>query len=406
MLNNFPTPYPDETFYSTLCRYYISTGIRKASAIRQQLFGSVKTEALLSVYPNLLLHQLMEQIPKGTFDERHLLLEHTAFRYYIRIHPAAVSSAVLADMVCGTGKMATHIWRTFPKEQYALWYCPRCVEEDTNQYGEPFYHLEHQIPLSRVCIRHECYLKKLALGESNHIRRKDFFPLSMMPVDNEADYQVRPSERIVSQIVWEYYKLPLSICPTISRNNLYDTLIRNYGGLQKKGERTETLRAMYDSLCQYHGKTVIEPVFGDGISSVLIGRIRRWECAHPDPYILIQSMLGMSTGGVFGSERREESNNISREDILKTVEVIKRMSEQEAREYLAQCGYQPVWSQAPAQQRNDRKKQIIRCGIDVDEMENIRLLANAFGYEAEEDFVLACCRSVINHIGGVQKGKP
>ena len=33
MLIHFPTPYPEETFYSVLCRYYISTGIREMATV-------------------------------------------------------------------------------------------------------------------------------------------------------------------------------------------------------------------------------------------------------------------------------------------------------------------------------------------------------------------------------------
>ena len=36
----FPSPYPDELFYSVLCRYYLSSGIKEHYLVKKQLFGT------------------------------------------------------------------------------------------------------------------------------------------------------------------------------------------------------------------------------------------------------------------------------------------------------------------------------------------------------------------------------
>ena len=40
MLTWFPSPYPDELFYSVLCRYYLSSGIKEHYLVKKQLFGT------------------------------------------------------------------------------------------------------------------------------------------------------------------------------------------------------------------------------------------------------------------------------------------------------------------------------------------------------------------------------
>ena len=35
MLTYFPTPYPGELFYSVLCRYYMSSGIREHNIVKR-----------------------------------------------------------------------------------------------------------------------------------------------------------------------------------------------------------------------------------------------------------------------------------------------------------------------------------------------------------------------------------
>lgn len=51
MLTWFPTPYPDEMFYSLLCRYYISTGIKEHVIVKRQLFGEQEGIKMATLYP-------------------------------------------------------------------------------------------------------------------------------------------------------------------------------------------------------------------------------------------------------------------------------------------------------------------------------------------------------------------
>lgn len=78
MLTWFPTPYPDELFYSVLCRYYVSSGIKKHMTVKEQLFGSRPRTQMATLYPNATIHNVMSQLPDGLFDERELFLHHIA----------------------------------------------------------------------------------------------------------------------------------------------------------------------------------------------------------------------------------------------------------------------------------------------------------------------------------------
>jgi len=48
-----------------------------------------------------------------------------------------------------------------------------------------------------------------------------FFPLDTMELEQDADMDVTASERRVSRIIYEYWKLPLSVSPPAGVNNLY-----------------------------------------------------------------------------------------------------------------------------------------------------------------------------------------
>ena len=131
MLTWFPTPYPGELFYSVLCRYYMSSGIREHSLVKQQLFGSKAGIKMATLYPNAAIHAVLSQLPEGVYDGRDMILHHTPFAYYTRMYQPQEREALLDDLLQGQGKTPTHLWRTFPRGDYALRYCPLCIQEDT-----------------------------------------------------------------------------------------------------------------------------------------------------------------------------------------------------------------------------------------------------------------------------------
>ena len=74
---------------------------------------------MATLYPNTAVHAVLSRLPEGVFDWHNVILRHTPFAYYTRIYPATGREALLNDLVQGRGKTPTHLWRTFPKEDYA-----------------------------------------------------------------------------------------------------------------------------------------------------------------------------------------------------------------------------------------------------------------------------------------------
>ena len=76
MLNWFPTPYPGELWYSVLCRFYISTGIREASIVKKLLFGKRGNIKMATLYPNASVHLVTSRLPPNTLDPKDIILEN------------------------------------------------------------------------------------------------------------------------------------------------------------------------------------------------------------------------------------------------------------------------------------------------------------------------------------------
>lgn len=300
MLTWFPSPYPDELFYSVLCRYYLSSGIKEHYLVKKQLFGTKAGVKMATLYPNATIHAILSQLPEKVFDGRDMILHHTPFLYYARMYPQQEREALLDDLLQGRGKTPTHLWKTFPKDDYALRYCPLCIQEDTKIYGEPYYHVEHQIPLSSVCVRHRCRLKQIAITNPRLSMNNRFFPLSTVETDREPDMDVSPAELRASGLVREYWRLPASISPP-AHNNLYQTLLNSgYMTIVRQNGPNIDRTKLYAALCGCHGAEAVKRVFGENISGTMMNRIKTWEQLLPDRYILIQAMLGLHIKTVFG----------------------------------------------------------------------------------------------------------
>lgn len=404
MLTWFPTPYPDELFYSVLCRFYVSSGIKEHQSVMRQLFGRRVGINMATLYPNDAVHTVLSQLPKGVFDERDMILKHTLFPYYTRMHQPKNREALMNDLLEGKSRTPTHLWKTFPRDDYGLRHCPLCMEEDTNAFGEPYYHVEHQIPLVSVCARHKCRLKQVQVENPRLTLNKTFNPLAMMKVEYyDVDTDVPESELRVSELAREYWMLPPSISPPVGVNNLHQTLL-NEGYMHIHYQTVYIDKPkLYEALCQYHGEAVVARVVGDSLTTDMVNRLRFWEQLLPDRYILLQAMLGLPTKTVFSSEPVD----------IPLKRKIERMAEQggfttqrqvaaklklrlyEVNTILKYYGIEPFWREMPKAKEETARHGKIVCTINEDELERIKAYSEKLGYRCVGTFALECIRYVI-----------
>ena len=399
----FPSPYPDELFYSVLCRYYLSSGIKEHYLVKKQLFGTKAGVKMATLYPNAAVHAVLSQLPEGVFDGRDMILHHTPFLYYARMHPQQEREVLLDDLLQGRSKTPTHLWRTFPKGDYALRYCPLCIQEDTKIYGEAYYHVEHQIPLSSVCVRHRCRLKQITIDNPRLALNNKFYPLSTMETDREPDMDVTAAELQVSELVREYWRLPASVSPPAC-NNLYQTLLNSgYRTIVRQTGLNIDRAKLYTALCGYHEAEVVKKIFGENISGTMMNRIKTWEQLLPDRYILIQAMLDLPTKTVFDPEPiwdnlREKIGRMAKQGGFCTLRQVAgelRLKHYEVNAILRYYDMDPFWREVPAGKSQTARKGILRCTVDEAELERIRQYSQGLGYHCAGAFALDCMRYVM-----------
>lgn len=156
-LTFFPKPYPDETFYSVVCRYDFRKGTQSFRGTSEELFGN---RIALNTYAPTRIGILATRLPKRTGLKTEYFINHTtAFPYfspfltkerrdtfleYMQSDTAGSKSKFFA---LGTGKLRQ------PKNLY-LRFCVGCWIDDINQYGEPYWHRTHQLPGVFMCHHH------------------------------------------------------------------------------------------------------------------------------------------------------------------------------------------------------------------------------------------------------------
>lgn len=174
MIAYFPAIYPDELVYSWFCRYYVHSGCLSHKMALQKLYCKRSDNPSKEFVGNL-KPELREQIGRMyPLDE--LVLNHTMYPQYARFVPLEQKKTALFHLGHDSCDIH-HLFAVLPRydgEQY-LRFCPLCVKEDREIYGETYWHRKHQIRNVSICTKHKCKLMEssvLAKSEQSYT----FFP--------------------------------------------------------------------------------------------------------------------------------------------------------------------------------------------------------------------------------------
>ena len=183
MIAYFPAIYPDELVYSWFCRYYVHSGCLSHKMALQELYCKRSDNPSKEFIGNL-KPDVRERIGKMyPLDE--LVLNHTMYPQYARFVTLEQKKTALFRL-CHDSRDIHHLFAVLPRnegEQY-LRYCPQCVKEDRETYGETYWHRKHQIRNMGICTKHKCRLME-----------------SSVLVKSEQSYTFFPAENYVEDSV-------------------------------------------------------------------------------------------------------------------------------------------------------------------------------------------------------------
>lgn len=157
MLPFFPSPYPDELFYGICARYHQRSGHASVDHTLYDLFKN--RMAAVSVELPIHIHSIIKNLHSRTLNTAEQLINaHTLLPLYRPFLPKARYAKILNRMLGGAvgGNIQMTIGATASgiTSPVFLRYCPTCMSNDEQSYGEPYWHRSHQIPSVQLCHQH------------------------------------------------------------------------------------------------------------------------------------------------------------------------------------------------------------------------------------------------------------
>lgn len=152
MLNFLFKPYRDETFASIMQRLAARSGYLGIAVLYKNLSGSKSLETCLNRVPAgyLELAALLGMPPLQ------LVYEHTLAPYYESAYPSPVQGEF--ERLVASGGLDSLRYHLGGSRRQLQKLCLACIEEDSLEVGEPFWHRSHQLPGVAVCLRHRQWL--------------------------------------------------------------------------------------------------------------------------------------------------------------------------------------------------------------------------------------------------------
>ena len=146
MLDFFTDPYPNELLVSSISRYHHYSGYNSYKKTNRDLFG---VEIIKDKYGFKLFSLIKKMIKNlgGSYSLNDFIAQNTLSPYYII-----------------TNKMFSNLNNFVLCLNTELFYCPKCVQEDIDNYGEAYFHREHQLRYIPICYKHRTKIIKYKHG--------------------------------------------------------------------------------------------------------------------------------------------------------------------------------------------------------------------------------------------------
>ncbi|EKU44049.1 Tn7-like transposition protein D [Lysinibacillus fusiformis ZB2] len=170
--------YKDELLYSALARYHQRSGNLNNKDSALDLFGKKKAYIIPDLTTDL--ERLFNRAkPFTNLSINEWIDYHTLYNYYTNFNSKEIKQNVRDKMLFGSNNNSLHystgqVAGTVKEPMYFR-YCPNCLEEDIQMYGETYWRTYHQLPSVFICLEHSALLE----SSSNLIRQGNssfFYP--------------------------------------------------------------------------------------------------------------------------------------------------------------------------------------------------------------------------------------
>lgn len=176
MLTYFPRPYDDELLYSIIARCQLHMGITSPKTFLDELYGDRKVAAVVDMPSHLsILAQSIK--PFWQVSPLELIYKRTLFPLYSIFIPEKRKQEVVAAMIgADGGGIHTRVGMAASRVAIPLYfrYCPLCITEMVDTYGEPYWSRLQQVVGVSACPKHSCTLQDTCILFRSGLRHEYF----------------------------------------------------------------------------------------------------------------------------------------------------------------------------------------------------------------------------------------
>lgn len=319
MLIFFPTPYPDELLYSVCARYHVRSGNISYKRTLDDIFENRGLTA--SVFLPSGIGSLVKSINNaGTFNEQKVIYKHTMFLFFTAFHSEEKSQQIYQSMCSDDGKsiyVRAGINASGVSQNKNLRFCPECMKEDKEKYGEHYWHRSHQIPGIHCCLKHLSPLYNSAVRtvpdnkhqfhiptSNNCIVAKESYVFNGVKKETKTAYLdiVEKLAPYIEQLMSDPFpKHDLQWFDHKYRSKLVEMNMAYYTGRVKQKTWREYFSSFYDNeVLQLFFSSLSNE--GDWLSMIVQKNRKSF---HPIRHLLVMSALGLSLEDVFNQEIEE-----------------------------------------------------------------------------------------------------
>lgn len=176
---------PSESFYSFLSRLYVHSGIANHIEFRKLIFKR-SNEYLDYNFVNVLSDEFMCEL-KEKIGFENIILNNTLFKYYVRFLPKDKKLLAWSKALENCNCLDDYLNLPKFRGNNNLRYCSECVKEDRAEYGEAYFHIEHNIQNINYCSKHCCKLKNTNI-EITKSKERNLIPLELVDLDLNTEY--------------------------------------------------------------------------------------------------------------------------------------------------------------------------------------------------------------------------
>lgn len=197
MIGFMPEIYPNELVYSWLARYHVRSGHSGYQTTYKELLAK-KSNIISKKFINRYSEDFLDYIEQR-FSIEELLMNHTLFSIQFKFMPENKRQKIIDNYKIVDSQTKISLTTGAENKNSKIRFCPLCVKEDRELYGETYWHRNWIIDEINVCAKHHCYLIDSIRDFSNMNSFKDSVAEICIPYNSPIVFTTNEKELQFSQ---------------------------------------------------------------------------------------------------------------------------------------------------------------------------------------------------------------